>query len=52
MKVSPDEDNETQIRGICDAVWESGIDGGMFAVKAGNRFYNMIMSAKVKVLNQ
>ena len=27
VKVSPDEDSEEQIRGICDAVWESGVDG-------------------------
>lgn len=28
VKVSPDEDSEEQVRGICDAVWESGVDGG------------------------
>ena len=50
--MSPDEDNETQIRGICDAVWESGVDGGMFAFKARNRFCIMIKSAKVQLLNQ
>lgn len=27
VKVSPDEDSEAQIQGICDAVWESGIQG-------------------------
>ncbi|KAL2040481.1 hypothetical protein N7G274_006924 [Stereocaulon virgatum] len=27
VKVSPDEDSEEQVRGICDAVWESGVDG-------------------------
>ena len=27
VKVSPDEDSEEQISGICDAVWESGVDG-------------------------
>lgn len=27
VKVSPDEDEEAQVRGICDAVWESGVDG-------------------------
>ena len=27
VKVSPDEDSEEQVQGICDAVWESGIDG-------------------------
>lgn len=27
VKVSPDEDGEEQVRGICDAVWESGVDG-------------------------
>ncbi len=27
VKVSPDEDEEGQVRGICDAVWESGVDG-------------------------
>ena len=52
MKVSPDEDNETQIRGICDAVWESGIDGGMSAFKARNRFHSMIKCAKVTLFNQ
>jgi len=28
VKVSPDEDSEAQVRGICDAVWQSGVDGG------------------------
>ena len=27
VKVSPDEDTEERIRGICDAVWVSGVDG-------------------------
>lgn len=27
VKVSPDEDSEEQISGICEAVWESGVDG-------------------------
>jgi dihydroorotate dehydrogenase len=27
VKVSPDEDSDSQIRGICDAVWESGVAG-------------------------
>ncbi|KAB2578279.1 Dihydroorotate dehydrogenase conserved site [Lasiodiplodia theobromae] len=27
VKVSPDEDTEEQMSGICDAVWESGVDG-------------------------
>lgn len=27
VKVSPDEDSESQISGICEAVWDSGIDG-------------------------
>ncbi len=27
VKVSPDEDSDEQVRGICDAVWESGVDG-------------------------
>jgi dihydroorotate dehydrogenase len=27
VKVSPDEDTESQIQGICDAVWESGVAG-------------------------
>jgi len=27
VKVSPDEDSEEQVQGICDAVWESGVDG-------------------------
>jgi dihydroorotate dehydrogenase len=27
VKVSPDEDTDEQIMGICDAVWESGVDG-------------------------
>lgn len=27
VKVSPDQSDETQVRGICDAVWESGVDG-------------------------
>ncbi|KAF4548827.1 Dihydroorotate dehydrogenase-like protein 2 [Elsinoe fawcettii] len=27
VKVSPDEDSEEQVRGICDAVWMSGVDG-------------------------
>ncbi|GAB7339731.1 hypothetical protein MBLNU457_6296t1 [Dothideomycetes sp. NU457] len=27
VKVSPDEDSEEQVRGICDAVWASGVDG-------------------------
>ncbi|KAF2671336.1 orotate reductase [Microthyrium microscopicum] len=27
VKVSPDEDSKEQIRGICDAVWISGVDG-------------------------
>ena len=29
VKVSPDEDEEGQVRGVCEAVWESGVDGGM-----------------------
>ncbi|KIW03258.1 dihydroorotate dehydrogenase (fumarate) [Verruconis gallopava] len=27
VKVSPDEDSDSQIRSICDAVWESGVAG-------------------------
>ncbi|KAF1945068.1 FMN-linked oxidoreductase [Clathrospora elynae] len=27
VKVSPDEDSEAQIAGICEAVWDSGVDG-------------------------
>lgn len=27
VKVSPDEDSDEQVAGICDAVWESGVDG-------------------------
>lgn len=27
VKVSPDEDSEPQIAGICEAVWASGVDG-------------------------
>lgn len=27
VKVSPDEDSEAQISGICEAVWDSGVDG-------------------------
>ena len=27
VKVSPDEDSEEQVSGICQAVWESGVDG-------------------------
>ncbi|KAL2360575.1 hypothetical protein RJZ56_006550 [Blastomyces dermatitidis] len=27
VKVSPDEDTDEQISGICDAVWASGVDG-------------------------
>ncbi|CAF9936964.1 Dihydroorotate dehydrogenase (quinone), mitochondrial [Imshaugia aleurites] len=27
VKVSPDEDSEQQVRGICEAVWESEVDG-------------------------
>lgn len=27
VKVSPDEDSEMQIAGICEAVWASGVDG-------------------------
>lgn len=27
VKVSPDEDGEDDIRGICDAVWSAGVDG-------------------------
>jgi dihydroorotate dehydrogenase len=27
VKVSPDEDSDEQIAGICEAVWESGVDG-------------------------
>ncbi|KAL9003815.1 MAG: hypothetical protein Q9188_003335 [Gyalolechia gomerana] len=27
VKVSPDEDSEVDVRGICDAVWGSGVDG-------------------------
>ena len=27
VKVSPDEDSEEQIRGVCQAVWEAGVDG-------------------------
>jgi dihydroorotate dehydrogenase len=27
VKVSPDEDSDEQVRGICDAVWESGVAG-------------------------
>ncbi|OXV09844.1 hypothetical protein Egran_02388 [Elaphomyces granulatus] len=27
VKVSPDEDSDEQIRGICRAVWDSGVDG-------------------------
>ena len=27
VKVSPDEDSDDQIAGVCEAVWESGVDG-------------------------
>lgn len=27
VKVSPDENSESQVRGICEAVWESGVAG-------------------------
>ena len=27
VKVSPDEDSDEQVLGICDAVWKSGVDG-------------------------
>jgi dihydroorotate dehydrogenase len=27
VKVSPDEDSDAQISGICEAVWDSGVDG-------------------------
>lgn len=27
VKVSPDEDSDSQITGVCDAVWQSGVDG-------------------------
>ncbi|KAJ5232698.1 hypothetical protein N7468_005654 [Penicillium chermesinum] len=27
VKVSPDEDSEEQLSGICEAVWKSGVDG-------------------------
>ncbi|KAI9669190.1 MAG: Dihydroorotate dehydrogenase (quinone), mitochondrial [Caeruleum heppii] len=27
VKISPDEDKEDQIAGICDAVWQAGVDG-------------------------
>ena len=27
VKVSPDEDSDLDIRGVCDAVWKSGVDG-------------------------
>ena len=27
VKVSPDEDSEEQIMGVCQAVWEAGVDG-------------------------
>jgi dihydroorotate dehydrogenase len=27
VKVSPDEDTEEQVAGICEAVWDSGVDG-------------------------
>lgn len=27
VKVSPDEDSDDQVAGICEAIWESGVDG-------------------------
>ena len=27
VKVSPDEDTDEQVNGICEAIWESGVDG-------------------------
>lgn len=27
VKVSPDEDSEEQVAGVCEAVWDSGVDG-------------------------
>lgn len=27
VKVSPDEDSQEQVEGICEAIWESGVDG-------------------------
>ncbi|KAF2489519.1 FMN-linked oxidoreductase [Lophium mytilinum] len=27
VKVSPDEDSEEQVSGICEAIWQSGVDG-------------------------
>ncbi|KAL8702322.1 MAG: hypothetical protein Q9201_004470, partial [Fulgogasparrea decipioides] len=32
VKVSPDEDGDEDVRGICDAVWDSGVDGGRLLV--------------------
>ncbi len=31
VKISPDEDSDAEIRGICDAVWASGVDGVIVA---------------------
>ncbi|KAL8661422.1 MAG: hypothetical protein Q9202_005604 [Teloschistes flavicans] len=27
VKISPDEDGEDDVRGVCDAIWDSGVDG-------------------------
>jgi dihydroorotate dehydrogenase len=37
VKVSPDEDGDEQVRGICKAVWESGIDGVIVANTTNQR---------------
>ncbi|KAI9858057.1 MAG: Dihydroorotate dehydrogenase (quinone), mitochondrial [Trichoglossum hirsutum] len=37
VKVSPDEDGDEQVRGICEAVWESGIDGVIVANTTNQR---------------
>jgi dihydroorotate dehydrogenase len=37
VKVSPDEDGEEQVKGICDAMWESGIDGVVVANTTNQR---------------
>lgn len=37
VKVSPDEDTEEQVAGICEAVWESGVDGVIVGNTTKNR---------------
>jgi dihydroorotate dehydrogenase len=51
VKVSPDEASDEQVRGICEAVWESGVDG-VIVGNTTNRRPNPLPKGYILPLNE